>query len=58
LDTNRIETTIALRATPNQVWKAITDAKQFGIWFGAEFNGLFTAGVQVAGRLKGTPGHC
>lgn len=52
--TDRIEKRILLRAPRARVWDAITDAKQFGIWFGAEFDGPFTEGARLSGRIKPT----
>ncbi len=42
--TDRIEKKILLRAPQERVWRAISDAKQFGTWFGVEFEGDFARG--------------
>jgi uncharacterized protein YndB with AHSA1/START domain len=52
--TDRIQKQIILRATQERVWRAITDAKQFGSWFGVKFDGEFTAGAPVVGRIAPT----
>jgi uncharacterized protein YndB with AHSA1/START domain len=52
--TDRIEKQILLRAPRERVWQAITDAKQFGKWFGAEFDGPFVAGARLSVRIKPT----
>ena len=52
--TDRIEKNILLRAPRDRVWRAICDAKQFGSWFGVEFDGPFVAGARVAGRIVPT----
>ena len=35
---DRIVKSVVLHAPPHRVWPAITDAKAFGTWFGAEFD--------------------
>lgn len=52
--TDRIEKQIFLRAPQEKVWHAISDAAQFGSWFGIEFDGGFTRGKQITGRIKPT----
>jgi uncharacterized protein YndB with AHSA1/START domain len=52
--TDRIEKKVVLRAPRERVWKAISDAKQFGTWFGVEFDGPFAAGAAMKGRMKPT----
>jgi uncharacterized protein YndB with AHSA1/START domain len=52
--TDRIEKTILLRAPPERVWRAISDPKEFGTWFGVEFDGPFVAGARVTGRIVPT----
>lgn len=54
MTTDRIEKTVRLRAPRDRVWKAITDAKQFGTWFGAELDGPFVAGQPITGRIVPT----
>lgn len=52
--TDRIEKTIQLRAPHARVWRAISDAKQFGSWFGVAFDGPFVAGARLTGRIVPT----
>jgi len=52
--TDRIVKRINLRATREQVWRAISDSKQFGTWFGAQFEGAFVAGAHLAGKIVPT----
>jgi uncharacterized protein YndB with AHSA1/START domain len=52
--TDRIEKTILLRAPRERVWAAVSDAKQFGTWFGVEFDGPFVAGSRMKGRIVPT----
>jgi len=52
--TDRIEKKIVLRAPRERVWNAISDAKQFGTWFGVEFDGPFVAGTHMKGRMTPT----
>ena len=51
---DRIEKKVLLRAPRERVWKAISDAKQFGTWFGVEFDGPFVAGAHMKGRMVPT----
>jgi uncharacterized protein YndB with AHSA1/START domain len=48
---DQIEKTTILRATRDRVWDAISDAEEFGEWFGIEFNGPFTPGTKLEGRV-------
>lgn len=51
---NRIEKHILLKAPLDRVWAALTDSRQFSIWFGMELDGPFVAGQPVAGRIRPT----
>jgi uncharacterized protein YndB with AHSA1/START domain len=42
------------RAPHPRVWHAISDAKQFGTWFGAEIDGPFAAATRLTGRIVPT----
>jgi uncharacterized protein YndB with AHSA1/START domain len=53
-DTDRIEKKVLLRAPRDRVWRAISDARQFGSWFGVEFDGPFVAGARMIGKLVPT----
>ncbi len=52
--TDRIEKITVLRAPRERVWHAISDAKQFGSWFGVDFDGPFVAGQHLTGRIVPT----
>src|SRR5256885_7517128 len=52
--TDRIEKKILLRAPLDRVWRAISDAKEFGTWFGVTFDGPFVAGARLTGRIVPT----
>src|SRR5882757_188402 len=52
--TDRIEKRILLHAPLERVWEAISDAKQFGSWFGVDLDGPFTAGSRITGRIAPT----
>ena len=52
MEENRIERYIDLKASPSRVWKALTDHKEFGQWFGCVFEGPFVAGQTVRGKLN------
>jgi len=49
-----IQKKITLRAPRSRVWRAISDAKEFGTWFGVEFEGPFVAGKALKGRIVPT----
>jgi uncharacterized protein YndB with AHSA1/START domain len=52
--TDQIRKQVLLRAPRQRVWDALTDAKKFGTWFGAEFDAGFVAGKRVQGRVVPT----
>jgi uncharacterized protein YndB with AHSA1/START domain len=52
--TDRIVKTVLLRAPRDRVWRAISDAKEFGTWFGVNFDGPFVAGARMKGRITPT----
>ncbi len=54
LSTDRIEKRVLLRAPQAKVWHAISEAAQFGSWFGMELDGSFVPGKQMTGRIKPT----
>jgi uncharacterized protein YndB with AHSA1/START domain len=49
--TDRIEKRVTLAAPRSRVWRAITDAEEFGKWFGAKLEGPFAEGANVRGRI-------
>ncbi|MEZ5420354.1 MAG: SRPBCC family protein [Vicinamibacterales bacterium] len=53
-DTDVIRKTAHLRAPRARVWAAISDSRQFGAWFGAEFDSPFTAGRRLGARTRPT----
>ena len=54
MNTDRIEKQIVLQAPIARVWSAVSDAKAFGSWFGAAFDGPFAAGARLAGKIVPT----
>ena len=54
--TDRIEKQIVLEAKPSQVWRALTDARQFGAWFRVALEGDFRLGQRTKGRIT-YPGY-
>lgn len=48
---DRIERKILLRAPRARVWRALTDWKEFGAWFGVVMEGPFAPGARVAGTI-------
>jgi len=53
-NTDRIEKKVLLRAPRERVWRAISDSRQFGSWFGVEFNDPFVAGTAIRGKIVPT----
>ncbi len=56
MSTDKIEKTVILRAPRSRIWRAITDATEFGTWFGVKIDGAFAPGATVRGRIT-TPGY-
>lgn len=50
-DTNSITKEIQIRAPRSRVWRALTDAEEFGAWFGAVLEGDIRAGATTKGRI-------
>lgn len=53
-NTDRIEKKVLLRAPRQRVWRAISDAKEFGTWFGVRFDGPFAADRPMIGKIVPT----
>lgn len=51
---DRIEKKILLRAPRARVWRALTDAEEFGHWFGVKFDGPFVPGAVQRGVIVPT----
>ena len=49
--TDRIEKRFEVSAKRSRVWRAISDANEFGAWFGMKLDRPFTSGATVFGRL-------
>jgi uncharacterized protein YndB with AHSA1/START domain len=54
LTTDRIEKKILLKAPRARIWRALTDAGEFGKWFGMKLDGPFTPGAQITGVIAPT----
>lgn len=50
-NTDRIEKKILLRAPRSRVWRALTQAAEFGAWFGARLTGQFLPGQVIRGQI-------
>jgi uncharacterized protein YndB with AHSA1/START domain len=48
---DRIEKKILLRAPKARVWRALSDSKEFGSWFGVNLEGPFVPGATVSGKI-------
>lgn len=53
---DRIERKILLRAPKARVWRALTDAEEFGAWFRVKLEGRFTVGERIRGKIT-HPGY-
>ncbi|WP_417388304.1 SRPBCC family protein [Gimesia sp.] len=51
-----IKKQITLQAPLNRVWKALTDYKEFGAWFGVNLQSPFVAGEKTVGQIT-IPGY-
>lgn len=49
--TDRIQKRVTINAPRARVWKALTDATEFGKWFGAKLEGPFTPGATTRGKI-------
>lgn len=54
--TDRIERKVRLEAPRSRVWRALTDSREFGRWFGATLDDPFVAGKTARGRIT-IPGY-
>ena len=54
MSTDRIEKKIVLRASRDRVWRALSNAEEFGHWFGARFDTPFREGAQLTGAIVPT----
>jgi len=55
--TDRIEREILIKAPRGKVWRALSNAEEFGNWFGAALKGqTFAAGQRVVGPIT-YPGY-
>jgi uncharacterized protein YndB with AHSA1/START domain len=54
MSTDRIEKKILLRASRKRVWRALSDSKEFGAWFGVKFDVPFAPGARIRGKIVGT----
>jgi len=55
--TDRIERKVLLKASRARVWRALSNAEEFGNWFGVNFKGkTFIAGKSVQGKIT-YPGY-
>lgn len=53
LDTDRIERSILINAPRERVWRALSNAEEFGAWFGADLAGQqFAPGKRVRGEIS------
>jgi uncharacterized protein YndB with AHSA1/START domain len=48
---NSIEKQIELKAPVSRVWRALTDHKEFGAWFGVKFTAPFKPGELASGQI-------
>jgi uncharacterized protein YndB with AHSA1/START domain len=53
---DRIEKEIFLRAPRARVWRALTQAEEFGSWFGVQLTGPLAPQTSVTGRIT-SKGH-
>lgn len=57
-ETNSIERNIVINASRERVWRALTNAEDFGSWFGVDLKGqTFAAGQRTRGLMGAGCGH-
>jgi len=54
MSADRIEKSIILRAPLARVWRALSDSKEFGTWFGVRFDAPFAPGASMTGAIVPT----
>src|ERR1700736_5112580 len=55
--TDRIEKKVLIKGTVGRVWRALSEAAEFGSWFGVDFKGkTFVPGQKVQGKIT-YPGY-
>jgi uncharacterized protein YndB with AHSA1/START domain len=54
MNSERIVKTVVLAATRERVWRAISDSREFGTWFGARIDGAFEPGVRLKAAVVPT----
>lgn len=55
--TDRIERKVVIKAPRSRVWRALTDAEEFGSWFGVSLQGkTFTKGARTQAQIT-IPGY-
>jgi uncharacterized protein YndB with AHSA1/START domain len=54
--TDRIEKQIRLNAPRARVWRALTDTREFGQWFGVKLSGTVIPGAKLRGPIT-SPGY-
>ncbi len=51
-DTDRIERSVVINAPRERVWRALSNAEEFGTWFGADLKGqTFVPGQRARGQI-------
>lgn len=56
-ETDRVERSIVINAPRDRVWRALSNAEEFGTWFGANLNGqTFAPGQRARGQI--TSANC
>jgi len=56
-DTDRIERSVVINAPRERVWRALSNAEEFGSWFGARLKGqTFAPGQRARGQIT-VPGY-
>ncbi len=50
--TDRIERRVLVRAPRSRVWRALTDAREFGAWFGVTSTSTFAPGARIREHVQ------
>jgi uncharacterized protein YndB with AHSA1/START domain len=51
MNTDSIQKKVVLRAPLEKVWRALSDSKEYGAWFGMKFDAPFVPGAHLRGFL-------
>jgi uncharacterized protein YndB with AHSA1/START domain len=52
INTDTIVRKVLIHAPRSRVWRALTDSREFGAWFGVQFSDPFAPGARMRGPIR------